>query len=133
MESTRQHKIARLIQKDLSDIFLRYAKRIGNVLISVSEVRVSPDLSVASVYLSIFPDEREKELKIIYDGVELKQTYRADFVCYGKIILELKAVSGLDDTHRAQVYNYLHATGMKLGLLLNFGNSEELEKMRIVL
>ena len=62
MESTRQHKIARLIQKDLSDIFLRYAKRIGNVLISVSEVRVSPDLSVASVYLSIFPDNREREL-----------------------------------------------------------------------
>ncbi len=62
MESTRQHKIARLIQKDLSDIFLRYAKRIGNVLISVSEVRVSPDLSVASVYLSIFPDNREQEL-----------------------------------------------------------------------
>lgn len=62
MESTRQHKIARLVQKDLSDIFLRYAKRIGNVLISVSEVRVSPDLSVASVYLSIFPDNREQEL-----------------------------------------------------------------------
>ena len=62
MESTRQHKIARLIQKDLSDIFLKYAKRIGNVLISVSEVRVSPDLSVASVYLSIFPDQREQEL-----------------------------------------------------------------------
>lgn len=79
------------------------------------------------------PYEREKELKIIYDGVELKQTYRADFVCYGKIILELKAVSELDDAHRAQVYNYLHATGMRLGLLLNFGNSEELEKMRIVL
>ena len=62
MESTRQHKIARLIQKDLSDIFLRYAKRIGGVLISVSEVRVSPDLSVASVYLSIFPDNREEAL-----------------------------------------------------------------------
>ena len=62
MESTRQHKIARLIQKDLSDIFLKYARRIGNVLISVSEVRVSPDLSVASIYLSIFPDSREKEL-----------------------------------------------------------------------
>jgi len=62
MESTRQHKIARLIQKDLSDIFLKYARQIGNVLISVSEVRVSPDLSVASVYLSIFPDQREQEL-----------------------------------------------------------------------
>ena len=79
------------------------------------------------------PYEREKELKIVYDGVELKQTYKADFVCYGKIILELKAVSALDDAHRAQVYNYLHATGLKMGLLLNFGNAEELEKQRIVM
>ena len=79
------------------------------------------------------PYEREKELKIVYDGVELKQTYKADFVCYGKIIVELKAVSALDDAHRAQVYNYLHATGLKMGLLLNFGNAEELEKQRIVM
>lgn len=62
MESTRQHKIARLIQKDLSDIFLKYARTKGGVLISVSEVRVSPDLSVASIYLSIFPDSREQEM-----------------------------------------------------------------------
>ena len=79
------------------------------------------------------PYEREKELKIRYDGIELKQTYKADFVCFGKIIVELKAVSALDDTHRSQVYNYLHATGHKLGLLLNFGNSEGLEKDRIVI
>ena len=79
------------------------------------------------------PYEREKELKIQYDGVELKQTYNADFVCFGKIIVELKAVNALDDAHRSQVYNYLHATGYKLGLLLNFGNSDELEKERIVL
>lgn len=79
------------------------------------------------------PYEREKELKIVYDSVELKQTYKADFVCYGKIIVELKAVSALDDAHRAQVYNYLHATGLKMGLLLNFGNAEELEKQRIVM
>ena len=78
------------------------------------------------------PYEREKELKIQYDGVELKQTYKADFVCYGKIIVELKAVSVLDDAHRSQVYNYLHATGYKLGLLMNFGCSEELEYERIV-
>ena len=78
------------------------------------------------------PYEREKELKIAYDGVELKQTYKADFVCYDKIIVELKAVSALDDVHRAQVYNYLHATGFKLGLLLNFGYPGELEYERIV-
>ena len=79
------------------------------------------------------PYEREKELKIKYEGVELKQTYKADFVCFGKIIVELKTVNALDDAHRSQVYNYLHATGCKLGLLLNFGNSDELEKERIVL
>lgn len=69
----------------------------------------------------------------MYDGIELKQSYRADFVCYDKIIVELKAVSSLDDAHHAQVYNYLHATGFKLGILLNFGHSEGLEKDRIVL
>lgn len=79
------------------------------------------------------PNEREKELRITYDGVELKQTYKADFVCYGKIIVELKAVSALDDAHRAQVYNYLHATGYRLGLLLNFGCADELEHQRIVI
>ena len=79
------------------------------------------------------PYEREKELKIKYEGVELKQTYKADFVCFGKIIVELKAVNALDDAHRSQVYNYLHATGYKLGLLLNFGNVDDLEKERIVL
>lgn len=58
MESTRQHKIARLIQKDLSDIFLRYARTLGGTLISVSEVRVSSDLAIAHVYLSIFPQDK---------------------------------------------------------------------------
>ena len=79
------------------------------------------------------PYEREKDLKIQYDGVELKQTYKADFICFGKIIVELKAVSALDDAHRSQVYNYLHATGHKLGLLLNFGYPDELEHERIVI
>ena len=79
------------------------------------------------------PYEREKELKIQYNGVELKQTYKADFVCYDKIIVELKAVSELEDAHRAQVYNYLHATGLKLGMLYNFGNAQKLETERIVI
>ena len=79
------------------------------------------------------PYEREKELKISYSGIDLKQTYKADFVCYGKIIVELKAVSALDNVHRSQVYNYLHATGYKLGLLINFGNSDELEHERIII
>ena len=73
------------------------------------------------------PYEREKDLKIYYDGQELKQTYRADFVCYGNIIVEIKAVADLNDSHRSQVFNYLKATGFKLGLLFNFGHSGGLE------
>ena len=78
------------------------------------------------------PYEREKELIITYNGLELQQTYRADFVCYGKIIVELKAVTGLDNVHRAQTINYLKATNFKLGLLINFGDFEELIWERIV-
>ena len=61
MESTRQHKIARLIQKDMSDILLRFARTLHGVLISVSEVRVSSDLSIAHIYLSVFPQNRVEE------------------------------------------------------------------------
>ena len=73
------------------------------------------------------PYEREKDLKIYYDGQELKQTYRADFVCYDNIIVEIKAVASLNDSHRSQVFNYLKATGFKLGLLFNFGHCGGLE------
>ena len=79
------------------------------------------------------PFEREKELKIYYDGHELKQTYRADFVCYGNIIVETKALAELHDSHRSQVFNYLKACGFKLGLLINFGHSDKLEYERKVL
>ena len=47
------------------------------------------------------PYEREKDIQIFYDGVKIKQSYRADFVCYDKIIIELKAISSLEDAHRA--------------------------------
>ena len=67
------------------------------------------------------PYEREKNIQVMYKGKPLGEPYRADFVCYDKIIVELKAVEKLQGIHRAQVVNYLKATGMKLGLLVNFG------------
>ena len=79
------------------------------------------------------PFEREKEVSVYYDGVKLQQTFRADFICCDDIIIELKAVSNLTDSHRAQVYNYLKATKMKLGILINFGNSVGLEWERKVI
>ena len=62
MEGKRQAKIARLIQKELSEIFRRQTAAMGNVLVSVSTVRVSPDLSIAKAYLSIFPPEKSNEI-----------------------------------------------------------------------
>lgn len=62
MESTRQQKINRLLQKELGEIFLLDTKQMPGILVSVSEVRVSPDLGLAKVYLSIFPSEKGKEL-----------------------------------------------------------------------
>ena len=62
METTRQNKIARLLQKELGDIFLLQTKSMHGVLVSVSAVRISPDMSIARVYLSIFPSEKGEEL-----------------------------------------------------------------------
>lgn len=62
METTRQNKISRLIQKELSEIFLLQTKAMHGVLVSVSVVRISPDMSYARVYLSIFPSGRSEEI-----------------------------------------------------------------------
>ena len=62
MESTRQAKIERLIQKELSEIFRRQTAKLHGVLVSVSKVRVSPDLSIAKAYLSVFPSDKSTEI-----------------------------------------------------------------------
>lgn len=62
METTRQNKIARLLQKELGDIFLLQTKGMPGTLVSVSVVRISPDMSVARVYLSIFPSDKGEEI-----------------------------------------------------------------------
>ena len=71
METTRQNKISRLIQKELSEIFLLQTKAMNGVLVSVSAVRISPDMSIARVYLSVFPSEKIQEIvKNINDNMK---------------------------------------------------------------
>lgn len=71
METTRQNKISRLIQKELSEIFLLQTKSMNGVLVTVSAVRISPDMSIARVYLSVFPSERSQEIvKNINDNMK---------------------------------------------------------------
>lgn len=69
------------------------------------------------------PFEREIVINVTYKGKVLSKGFRPDFVCYDKIIVELKAVSEFTDEHISQVYNYLKASGFKLGLLINFGTT----------
>jgi GxxExxY protein len=78
------------------------------------------------------PFQVQPELALTYKGRTLKGKFKPDFICYDKIVVELKAVTALTDEHRAQVQNYLRATGMKLGLLVNFGHYPKLEYERIV-
>jgi len=75
----------------------------------------------------------QQELKLVYKGETLRQTYRPDFVCYNAIIVEIKALSTTTGEHTAQVLNYLKATGMRLGLLVNFGCYPKATVQRIVL
>ena len=67
------------------------------------------------------PFVSQKDLTLSYKGQALKQTYKPDFICYGKIIVEIKALSATTGEHKAQVLNYLKAAREKLGLLVNFG------------
>ena len=96
---------------------------------------------VESVYQEAFeielqrrciPYKREVEIDVYYDGILLEKRFRADFVCYDNIIVELKAVSELDGNNMLQLSNYLKATHNKLGLLINFGNTSGVEIERWV-
>ena len=77
------------------------------------------------------PFQQEVKLEVSYKGKTLSKFYEADFICYNRIILEIKAINELSGIHESQVINYLKATGFKLGLLINFG-AESIEYKRLV-
>ena len=79
------------------------------------------------------PFEEQPSLRLNYKKKPLKQTYIPDFLCFGEVVVELKAVKQIADEHRAQAINYLKATGKRLALLINFGHYPLLEHERIVL
>jgi GxxExxY protein len=75
----------------------------------------------------------QKELVLTYKGELLEQRYKPDLICYDKIIVELKAVTELSNDHKAQLFNYLKASGLRLGLLVNFGHYPKAQIERIIL
>lgn len=82
--------------------------------------KVYQDALEVELKLRDIPYEREKRILVNYKGVTLKHDFFADFICYDKVIEELKAVSELDNENREQVINYLHAANKQVGLLVNF-------------
>jgi GxxExxY protein len=79
------------------------------------------------------PFVAQVELNLSYKGEVLQQKYKPDIICFDKIIIELKAVKQIAPEHEAQVINYLKATNMKLGLLVNFGNYPKVNIIRLAL
>ena len=78
------------------------------------------------------PFAAQQPLRLTYKGRPLKHTYQPDLICFGNVVVELKAVSVITDEHRAQLLNYLAATGLEVGLLINFGHFPGLEYERLV-
>ena len=77
------------------------------------------------------PSKSQPVIRIVYKGKPLDKTYQPDFVCFDEVIVEIKAISHLTGLEEAQLINYLKATGLKVGLLLNFG-AKSLEYKRLV-
>ena len=103
-------------------------KQLGcGFLESVYQEALAIELAIEDI-----PFEVEKKLPVFYKGHELKKCFVVDFLCYNNIVLELKAVEFLNNEHFSQVLNYLKATGLKVGLLVNFG-SRSVQVKRVVL
>ena len=100
----------------------------GGFLEAVYQEALAHELKLRNI-----PFQEQRELKLQYKGIPLQQTYKPDFVCYDKIIVEIKAVSDLAPEHEAQLLNYLKITNMRLGLLVNFGHYPKIEIKRFAL
>jgi len=104
-------------------------KEIGSgFLESVYQECLEKELSIRNI-----PFQRQAEIRLAYKGDSLQQYFIADLICFNSILLELKATKSLEPIHRAQVLNYLKATGLRLGLLVNFNAYPKAAIERIIL
>ncbi|MBW6512033.1 MAG: GxxExxY protein [Desulfuromonadaceae bacterium] len=109
-------------------VFEVYRELGCGFLEAVYQECLEKELSAKSI-----PFLSQPELTLNYKGQRLQQTYKPDLICYDQIILELKAVKDISPEHKAQVINYLKATNLKLGLLINFGSHPKAQIERFVL
>jgi GxxExxY protein len=133
MNHERHEKHEKILFKDecyeiQGAIFEVYREMGCGFLESVYQECLEKELSKRGI-----PFVAQQELQLMYKGEPLQQTYRPDLICYGQIIVELKAVKDIAPEHKAQVINYLKATGIKLGLLVNFGTYPKASITRLAL
>lgn len=121
----------KIVHKDESFNIIGAAMEVHKVVGCGFTEPLYQDALEEELRLRDIPFEREKTYYFTYIGKRLDKIFRPDFVCYNKVIVELKTVADFTDEHYAQVYNYLKATGMGLGLLINFGK-KSLEYKRIL-
>lgn len=110
-----ENELAKFI---LDSAFLVHSKLGSRLLESVYEVVLAHELRKSG--LSV---ERQKPMQIIYDGIRFDEAFRSDLVVGGKVIVELKSVVALSPVHAKQVLTQLRLSGLKLGLLINFGEA----------
>ncbi len=108
------------------------AMEVYNVLGSGFLEAVYQDALESELTSREIPFESQKELAIFYKGRRLKKTYTADFLTFGQVIVEIKAIDRLTSGDEGQVLNYLSATGLQVGVLINFGAKSNLEWKRLV-
>ncbi len=109
-------------------IFEVYREIGTGFLESVYQECLEKEFSIRNI-----PFQRQVEIKLSYKGDLLQQYFKADLICYESIIIELKACKSLEPIHKAQILNYLKATGLRLGLLVNFNAYPKAIVERIIL
>lgn len=125
--------MAEILYKDESYAIIGACFEVYNELGNGFQEAVYQEALEIEFGLRAVPSLPHPELKLYYKGRPLKKAYIPDFTCYGTIVIEIKAVSAIDDTNRSQLHNYLRASGHRLGLLINFGSPGRLQFERVVL
>jgi GxxExxY protein len=129
---TNQHRINELIYQEETfairgAVFEVYREMGSGFLEAVYQECLEKEFRRQNI-----PFTAHKELRLVYKGEILQQTYKPDFICYDKIVIELKAVKEISPEHKAQLLNYLRATDLKLGLLINFGSYPKVQIERMI-
>ena len=121
--SNDAHGVYMLVYEEETGKIIKACMNVFNELGNVFLEAVYQEALALEFGLMKIPYKKEAKIEIFYKGNKLNKEYYADFICYDKIIVELKCVSKLVNANKAQVINYLHGTHFAVGLLVNFGES----------